>query len=75
MQEEMYLIESMEHSYGEIKTWWGPREIGYTRDINNAGRYTKERAAEICEKAGPVNEKMWKESEVLNQSMRVVLVQ
>ena len=60
---EMYLIESMEHSYGEFIMWWAPNELGYVASVDAAGRYTKDRAKAIC--ANPKNERMWKESDVL----------
>lgn len=43
---DTYLIWSFEHD-----AWWAPRERGYTRDWTEAGRYSRERAAEIVELA------------------------
>jgi hypothetical protein len=60
-----YLIESMEHTYDKHRSWWRPDRLGYTNDLNEAGRYTEVEAAEICEKAGPENERMWRETDVL----------
>ena len=42
-----YLIFSNEHD-----AYWKPNELGYTRDIRQAGTYTLERAKAICEGAG-----------------------
>lgn len=42
------LIWSYEHD-----AWWGPDERGYVRDVESAGRYTPERAADICARAFP----------------------
>ncbi len=63
--EKKYLIESMEHTYGELKAWWKPNRMGYTDSIDLAGRYSFEEAKEICERAGPGNERMWEEKNVL----------
>jgi hypothetical protein len=41
-----YLIWSNEH-----RRWWRPGEMGYTTVTHLAGRYTKEGADRICEKA------------------------
>lgn len=41
-----YLIWSNEHN-----AWWRPNGNGYTKSIEEAGRYTFERAAEICRDA------------------------
>jgi len=43
-----YLIWSHEHS-----AWWGPGEHGYTPELTEAGRYTREDALRICRKAMP----------------------
>lgn len=44
---ETVMIYSREHN-----RWWKPNELGYTFNRNEAGRYTPERAAEICAHAG-----------------------
>jgi hypothetical protein len=44
-----YLVWSYEH-----KGWWVRRlggNWGYTRDVNEAGRYTESEATRICENA------------------------
>lgn len=49
----VWLVWSNEHN-----AWWAPEERGYTQDMDLAGRYTEERADEICATAaigGPVN--------------------
>lgn len=54
MKEQMYVIWSYEHS-----SWWRPHSMGYTVDINQAGLYTKDEAAKICDDANkyqPANE-------------------
>jgi hypothetical protein len=38
-----WLIWSNEH-----KAWWKPNSMGYTTSRKEAGRYTMERATEIC---------------------------
>ena len=63
---EKYLIESMEHAQGMFKVWWRANSCGYTQDLSEAGRYSKEEADEICKRAGPDNERAWKESQVLD---------
>jgi len=64
MENDRYLIESMEHQFGDYRCWWGPNSCGYTQNLYEAGRYTEAEAREICEKAGPMNERMWKERDV-----------
>lgn len=41
-----YLIWSIEHD-----AWWGPNETGYTTVTAQAGRYTRDRAAAIVQRA------------------------
>jgi hypothetical protein len=41
-----WLIWSNEH-----EAWWRPNEYGYTRDIQQAGKYPIEDARRICTKA------------------------
>jgi hypothetical protein len=48
MSEDLYLIWSHEHS-----AWWRPGGRGYTQRISGAGRYTWDRALEICAEAMP----------------------
>jgi hypothetical protein len=43
-----YLIWSNEH-----QGWWRPNERGYDSGYANAGRYTRERAIQICQNALP----------------------
>lgn len=43
-----YLIWSNEH-----RGWWGIGERGYDRHLAKAGRYSRERAIEICRQAIP----------------------
>ncbi len=39
-----YLILSVYWSKGDYCTWYAPDAMGYTRDINSAGRFTKAEA-------------------------------
>lgn len=39
----MYLVWSNEH-----RAWWAPNRLGYTSDIDNAGRYGRDEALEIA---------------------------
>jgi hypothetical protein len=41
-----WLIWSDEHG-----AWWRPLKRGYTRNLDEAGRYSFEEATEICENA------------------------
>jgi hypothetical protein len=63
--ERDFLIWSYEHD-----AWWGPAKMGYTKDFERAGRYTKDEAARICEDANrysaEINECMVHFSEVGN---------
>jgi hypothetical protein len=44
-----YIMESDKSVFWEgIALWWGPNNSGYTQFLENAGKYTKERAEEIC---------------------------
>lgn len=72
--DEMYLIESMEHTHGSNRVWWAPDSKGYTCNIDKAGRYTLHEATRICVGAGPKNERMWKEADAVAATIRVVLV-
>lgn len=42
MPEEKYVIWSHEHN-----RWWRPNRQGYTQNLDEAGRYTKEEASDI----------------------------
>lgn len=42
MKTDRYLIWSHEHN-----AWWGPNQSGYTTDVEQAGRYSFDEAAEI----------------------------
>jgi hypothetical protein len=54
---KVFLVWSEEHG-----AWWRPGRMGYTRSIREAGRYSLEDAADICERAnrylpdGQINE-------------------
>lgn len=43
---EQWLVWSNEHG-----KWWGPNGGGYTTKRSMAGRYTLEKAADICSRA------------------------
>ena len=70
--EIMYLIESMEHTHDDTIMWWKPNSLGYTCDVEKAGRYSKTEAEKIveganyCKKKGEENERMWPEVSVYN---------
>ena len=44
-----YLIWSIEHT-----AWWRPAQVGYTRDLPEAGRYSESEAREILARANTV---------------------
>jgi hypothetical protein len=46
--DDAYLVWSNEH-----RGWWRPGAWGYTADPAEAGRFTRERAIEICRGALP----------------------
>jgi hypothetical protein len=48
LDNRVYLIWSNEH-----RGWWAPHERGYVARIEEAGRYTRESAREICVRAMP----------------------
>lgn len=62
---DKYLIESMEHTHDDTIVWWKPNHCGYTIQVDKAGRYSLAEATAICERAGPHNERMWKEADVM----------
>jgi len=41
-----YLVWSNEHL-----AWWGPGQHGYSRGLNDAGRYSRAEAIDICSRA------------------------
>ena len=45
-----YLIWSNEHM-----GWWGPNSGGYVKTLDEAGRYTREKALRICRDAIPTS--------------------
>jgi hypothetical protein len=62
-----YLVWSNQHS-----AWWGPYELGYTRVIDGAGRYSKKEAEKIVRKStlnGQLTSRMWDATK--NQSIEV----
>ena len=70
MSTEKYLIESIEHTHGDVVIWWRPNSLGYTDNIDEAGRYTKAEADSICELANrgagtDLREIAWTETDVL----------
>ena len=44
--DEPWMVWSIEQS-----AWWGPNSAGYTKDVRQAGLYTKEDALSICREA------------------------
>lgn len=42
-----YLIFSKKHSKG-IAMWWGHNAAGYTNNLDEAGRYSKDEAEQYC---------------------------
>lgn len=44
--EQEYLVWSNEHG-----AWWRPKSAGYTRNRDEAGRYTRREAISICANA------------------------
>lgn len=45
----MYYIRN-EGFVGNALIWWGKNNNGYTSDIREAGKYTKEQAENICKR-------------------------
>ena len=48
MSDDGYLVWSNEHG-----KWWRAQSMGYTRDVKDAGVYSREDAIKICRKAIP----------------------
>ncbi len=53
MSEGLYLIWSHEHGL-----WWGEAAFGYVETVREAGRYTKDQAAEITLDHVPAGEEV-----------------
>ena len=70
MSAERYLLETLDYvSFGEFRVFWKWRKLGYTSDIDDAGRFTAEEAAQACRDANfkdEIHEIAWKESDVLS---------
>lgn len=47
---ELYYILSMER-VGRAAAWWKPGEWGYTDVLQQAGKFSRERAFDICRQA------------------------
>lgn len=47
MSEQLYYIWSGGYS-GDALIWWGKDSRGYTSNLDNAGKYTKDEAKRIC---------------------------
>ncbi len=47
---DLYLVWSNEH-----QAWWKGGRFGYSRNISEAGAYTRDEAIDICRKAIPGN--------------------
>jgi hypothetical protein len=45
---EMYYIQDTRTYVGNAILWWGKDSCGYTTDITQAGKYTKNQAKDIC---------------------------
>ncbi len=43
-----YLIRCAGGERGDLVLWWGPDRMGYTTNIDGAGRYTREEAERIA---------------------------
>jgi len=64
---DRYLIESIKHRNSQNVMWWKPNKVGYTENVEKAGRYTLEAAQDIVRKSnitGRENSRMWNELEV-----------
>ena len=50
---DVFLVyTTTEEGHGGVYLWWGPKRSGYTRLIAEAGRYTRDEAAEIVRTRG-----------------------
>ena len=49
MTEKLYYIQNDGYC-GNALFWWGENSRGYVTDIRKAGKYTEERAKEICKR-------------------------
>jgi hypothetical protein len=58
-----YFIQDTRIYVGNCVLWWGPDNRGYTTNINEAGRYTEERA--MAQQRSRPSDKPWKCSDIL----------
>lgn len=47
MSDEQYLIWDTRSCVGNSILWWGPKRSGYTTNVDEAGRYSKDEADHI----------------------------
>lgn len=44
MNKDLYYIQDTRTIVGNCVLWWRPNRLGYTTDLNEAGRYTQKEA-------------------------------
>jgi hypothetical protein len=63
---DAYLIQDTRTYVGNCVLWWGPNWRGYTSNVNEAGRYTREQA--MRQHASRFTDKPWREADVLQHA-------
>jgi hypothetical protein len=56
MTQELFYIQDTRTYLGNAVMWWGIDGSGYTCDITQAGKYTREKAEGICQRP---SDKAW----------------
>lgn len=69
---DFWLIYSLKEAvHGEVCLWWKPKAMGYTRYLEQAGRFTREEA-EAHQRGASGDVAILEESTALKAALRVV---
>lgn len=71
--EPRFYIQHTKHYAGDYVLWWGPKQNGYTFDLDKAGLYTEEEAKRIEALRG--QEKAWPEAMVRRAATKSVSIE
>lgn len=68
----LFYIQHTKHYAGDYVLWWGPKQSGYTFDLEKVGLYTEEEAKKIEALRG--QEKAWPEATVRRAATKAVSI-
>lgn len=72
--QELYYIEAVGKFVGNAMLWWRPDGNGYTANLDEAGKYTREKAERICS-GFDVKDRAWPVSYIDgNEKARVLTI-